>query len=95
MKDCDFCRNAYTCDELYHGNDLSYISCGIVDKGFRMFFRSGGAATTELIVEQLWTKGLNHNKLEWELIGRFIPNYCPFCGRPLFENMKQKENKNV
>lgn len=92
--DCDFCRNANTCSELNHANDLSYMACGIADKGFRMLFSSGGKMKTELLVEQLCITGLNHDRLEWQLVARFIPNYCPFCGRPLFENMIQKENKN-
>ena len=93
--DCDFCRNTHTCEELDNDNDLSYRSCGTVDTGFRMMFRTGDNRPTQLIIEQLRITGLNYNALKWELVGAFTPNYCPFCGRPLIENMKQKENKNV
>lgn len=95
VSDCDYCRNAYTCDELSHDNDLSYMGCGTTDRLIRMMFRSGDKRPTQLIVEQLCITGINHQRLEWQLIAALTPNYCPFCGRPLFENMKQKENKNV
>lgn len=95
VSDCDYCRNAYTCDELYHDNDLSYMGCGTTDSHIRMMFRSGGKRPTQLIVEQLCTTGINYQRLEWQLIAALTPKYCPFCGRPLFENMKQKESKNV
>lgn len=85
--DCDFCRNANTCDELNHDNDLSYIPCGSTDEKTRLLFKSGDARPTELLVERRGEK-------RWELIGHFTPNYCPFCGRLLFENMKTKENRN-
>lgn len=95
VEGCDYCRNAHTCEELDNDNDLSYRSCGTVDTGFRMMFRTGDNRPTQLIIEQLRITGLNYNALKWELVGAFTPNYCPFCGRPLIENMKQKENKNV
>lgn len=88
VEDCDFCRNAHTCEELDNDNDLSYRSCGNVDTGFRMMFQTGDNRPTQLIIEQLRTTGLNHNALKWELVGTFTPNYCPFCGRPLIENIK-------
>lgn len=87
MKDCDFCRNAYTCDELDHDNDLSSISCGLtIGQGVRMMFTSGDNRRTELTVEHAGRYG-------WETIARLDPNYCPFCGRLLFENIvKRRQN---
>lgn len=87
--DCDFCRNANTCPELTPPyNDLSYMSCGLVWDDVRMLFRSGNNLKTKLLVEKWDGK-------QWEILGELAPNYCPFCGRPLFENIIPKENKNV
>lgn len=92
--DCDYCRNANTCDELSHDNDLSFMSCGSTEKGIRMMFQSGDKRLTQLIVEELTPYGFKFDNLKWKLIATFTPNYCPFCGRPLVENIIQRRNKN-
>lgn len=79
--DCDYCRNANTCDELSHTNDLSYKSCGIVDEKTRMFFKTGDNRVTQIIVEHETNFGV-------DIIAHFIPKYCPFCGRELVENKR-------
>lgn len=94
-RDCDFCKNAHTDDELHHDDDLSYIACGDVDKGYRMLFRTGDNRPTKLIIEQFRPIGINFDVPNWELVGEFTPNYCPFCGRPLFENMLEKRIKHL
>ena len=81
--DCDFCRNANTCPELSYDNDLSYKQCGIACDGVRILFRSGANLTTKILVEKWDGK-------QWKILGELIPICCPFCGRPLFENMKAK-----
>lgn len=80
--DCDYCRNANTCEDLSHDNDLSYKSCGIVDNKTRMYFKTGDNSVTQILVEIDTPFGR-------DLIGRLIPNYCPFCGRMLVENIKK------
>lgn len=80
--DCNYCRNANTCEDLNHGNDLSYKTCGLVECGARLFFKTGNAQVTELFVETY-----RNNRLE--VIARLVPNYCPFCGRELVENTKK------
>lgn len=78
--DCDFCRNADTCGDLDHDNDLGYISCGTCySNEVRMFFRSGDKRKTVLLIEYKY-KGC------WKPLAQFEPAYCPFCGRNLFEN---------
>ncbi len=80
QSDCDFCRNAYTCDELNHDNDLCYKSCGeTIGQAVRMLFKTGDNRKTELIVE-------HNGRYGWETIAVLAPNNCPFCGRPLDEN---------
>lgn len=87
MKDCDFCRNAHTCDELSHENDLSYISCGKTrGKALRMLFRSGDNRPTALELE--W-----YGEYGWYGIAELVPNYCPFCGRELVENKGYKKGR--
>ena len=88
MKDCDFCRNAHTCDELSHNNDLSYMSCGwTIGQAVRMLFRSGDKRNTELMVE-------HYGRYGWETIATLTPHYCPFCGRKLLENKLKGDNHN-
>ena len=80
LHDCDFCRNAYTCKELDHDNDLSYMSCGtIAGNNLRFLFASGNKRPTQLLVEAMGSCG-------WHTVGVLSPTYFPFCGRYLFEN---------
>lgn len=81
MKDCDFCRNAYTDEELSHDNDLSYLTIGKCDttKNIRAYLRSGDKKHTVLMVEE------GH-----DLIWIYHPNFCPNCGRELTENKINK-----
>ena len=81
LHDCDFCRNAYTCEELSHDNDLSYMSVGKGDDNTRMLFATGDKRPTLLIVETRTDRG-------FKPIATLKPKYCPFCGRELIENCK-------
>lgn len=73
--DCDFCRNAHTCNQLSHDNDLAYRSIGKVDDAYRLYFRTGNDRPTSLLFEY-----------GNELVGFYRPRFCPECGRELFEN---------
>lgn len=75
MKDCYLCKNAHTDPTLSSDTDLSYMSVGECDSGYRAFMRSGDARNTALLVE--------HGN---ELIWAYHPRYCPNCGRLLIEN---------
>lgn len=85
--DCDYCRNAYTCEGLSHDDDLSYKGCGVVaDSNIRLMFRTGDGRTTKLLVETYTPHG-------WVIVADLVPKYCPFCGRMLVENNEQRINK--
>ena len=77
MKDCTYCKNAYTDESLNHDNDLSYFKIGEPDEEYRAYLRTGDKRATALLVE----KG---NELKWA----YYPNYCPNCGRELKENKR-------
>ena len=80
LKDCDFCRNANTDDELSHDNDLSYMCCGrVIDDNYQIHLRTGDKRKTLIIIDQKTERG-------WKPIAEIIPNNCPFCGRILIEN---------
>ena len=75
MCDCYVCKNAHTDPSLSPDDDLSYVSVGECDDGYRAFIRTGDSRNTALIVE-------HGNKLIWA----YHPLYCPNCGRCLIEN---------
>lgn len=77
---CGFCVNASIDDELQADSDLSYMSLGKCERGYRVLFRSGDGKPTELLFER-W-----HEKMGWKPIGYYQPQYCPNCGRKLIEN---------
>lgn len=79
MKDCDFCRNALTDEELHHHEDLSYTHIGAVDQNYLAYYRTGDKRKTVLMVEY-------NNKGTKELAWIYAPKYCPECGRKLYEN---------
>lgn len=82
--DCDYCKNAYTDEDLNHDNDLSYMSVGKCNEGHRAFFRTGAKGYTALLVEQ-------GNEPIWE----YHPKFCPNCGRRLLENeLKARGGRN-
>lgn len=81
---CRLCANAHTDPELDSDNDLSYISVGTSDSGYRMLFRSGDSRPTELLFEKWFEKS------GWHLIGYYQSQYCPNCGRRLKENKEPK-----
>lgn len=85
LSDCDYCRNAVTCGELTHDNDLSYAHLAYhTDSNTRMFFRTGNNQATVILVEE-------YTKFGWKPTMTVIPQYCPFCGRELVENRKHLE----
>lgn len=79
---CKMCVNASVDGELNHDNDLSYIGIGSCEKGLRLLFKTGDGKPTEILVER-WD-----DKHGWQTVGFYRPAYCPNCGRPLVENLK-------
>ena len=77
---CHYCDNAMTVPELGSDEDLSYKSVGDCANQVRILFRTGDRKPTALLFER-WRENYG-----WETIGDYIPNFCPECGRKLFEN---------
>lgn len=82
---CGMCNNAHTDPELNSDNDLSYISIGEHEKGYRALLHSGDGRPTEILFEK-WMDGTG-----WTAIGCYQPKYCPNCGRELKENIHEQE----
>ena len=81
---CRMCENAHTNPELDSDIDLSYVTIGECEDGYRMMLRTGASRPTVLLVEKY------DERTGWHSIGIFQPNYCPNCGRELKENNKSK-----
>lgn len=79
---CDFCHNARVDFDLDSDHDLSYLPVGKPLEGYSMFIRSGDSKSTSIIV--------SHNGHD---VIFYRPNYCPNCGRYLFENLFAKRKK--
>lgn len=77
MKDCAYCKNAYTDSGLDHTNDLSYLSIGESAEKVNAYIRSGGNMRTAIVIEK--------NK---QVVWLYRPKYCPNCGRELKENKR-------
>lgn len=86
---CGRCLNANSdpTGELDPDYDFSSRSVGECDKGYRIMMNTGYHHNTDLTVEH-W----HEQHKQWETIGYYTPNYCPECGRQLFEN-KKGDNK--
>lgn len=70
---CYMCDSARTNEELTDDNDLSCISVGRMEKGYRMMLCAGDGKPLRLEVET-WIDG------QWHVIGVYNPPYCPNCG---------------
>lgn len=77
---CQMCLNARVDNSrgLTDDNDLSYVSVGSVDGGYRIMIRSGDGKPVSVIFE---ATNKDHN--EMKVVGRYQPNFCPNCGRQL------------
>ena len=81
MRDCDRCRNAYTCEELTHDNDMTVSTIGTMPRYKRLVYITGGYGLPRIEYEE-W----NDQYGVWSTKGTFYPLYCPFCGRKIEEN---------
>ena len=83
IKDCDFCKNAFTDLRFDKENDLSYLSIGQCENGFSAFIRATSVYKPPIqILVQQYRNDLKHNVD----IFCFTPAYCPMCGRKITEN---------
>lgn len=94
IKDCDYCKNAFTDKRLDDDNDLSYMSIGCFENGYGVFMRTSAAYKPPVaIIVQMFHKDLKRNVD----IACYAPIYCPICGRKIIENdtyIKNQEAKN-
>lgn len=82
LTDCDYCRNAYTCEELSPNNDLSFITLSYdTNSNTRIMLRTGDRQATVLLFEE-------RTKYGWKPIHTLVLRNCPFCGRELVENKR-------
>lgn len=79
---CCMCDNAKVDNELTDDNDLSFITIGKSAVNYRMMFAAGNGVPPRIILE-------HHNGWEWETIGKYLPRFCPNCGREITEYSKE------
>lgn len=83
IKDCDYCKNAYTDKRLDDDNDLSYTSIGHFESGYGVFIRAAAAYNPPVaIIVQTYRNDLKRNVD----VACYTPTYCPICGRKIIEN---------
>lgn len=80
IEPCYMCNNARVDDELTDYNDLSYIGVGKGIPQTNMYVRAGNRKPVAIIVSQF-----NKETCRVEDIAIYEPNYCPNCGRRLYE----------
>lgn len=90
---CAYCANSTTDELLDFGFDGSSFSVGDCEKGYSMYITSETPSNFPVSLEVLhWDDTLHRNVT----VARFVPKYCPFCGREIVENknfLKQKLRK--
>lgn len=72
-KHCYMCDNARVNPELSEDSDLSCISVGHMDDGYRMLLCAGDGKPPRIEVSRRTERG-------WVDIGYYIVAYCPNCG---------------
>lgn len=91
IKDCDYCKNAFTDLRLDAENDLSYISIGRCEDGYGAFICSGAVCRSPVkIIVQKYREDIKRNVD----VFHYTPVYCPVCGRKIVENEPYLKNIN-
>ena len=95
IKDCSYCKNAFTDLRLDPDNDLSYMSIGLCDNGFGAFICSTALYRPPVkIIVQKYQEEIKQNVD----VFYYTPAFCPMCGRKIVENEKflkeEQERKN-
>lgn len=80
MKPCRMCHNARLDDELTDDNDGAYISVGKTATHYRIGIGSGMGKPLRIEFEH-W----DDKRQENIVVGRYLPKFCPECGRPIVE----------
>lgn len=90
IKDCDYCKTAFSDRRLDADNDLSYMGIGKGCDGFHAYIRASAAYNPPVaIVVDMRRDDLNRNVDVY----RYAPAYCPMCGRKIIENETYLKNK--
>lgn len=92
IKDCSYCKNAFTDLRLDPDNDFSYKSIGSCDNGFGAFMCATALNRPPVkIIVQKYQKEIKQNVD----VFCYTPAFCPMCGRKIVENEKflKKEQK--
>ena len=95
IKDCPYCKNAFTDLRLEPDNDLSYMPIGRCDNGFGAFICATALYRPPVkIIVQKYREDIKQNVD----IFCYTPTFCPMCGRKIVENEKflkeERETKN-
>lgn len=77
---CYMCDNAKINNQLTNDNDFSCYAVGTTLEGFRIMIVSGNGKPVRIEFEQ-W----DEDSKKMDVVGVFLPNYCPICGRELTE----------
>ena len=93
IKDCSYCKNAFTDLRLDPHKDLSYMSIGQCDNGYEAFISSTALfiPPVQIIVQKC---GENLQNVD---VFHYTPIFCPVCGRKIVENeqfFKEEQEKN-
>ncbi len=89
VKCCVFCRNAYTDSDIPFGEcDGSSMAIGDCAPGYSMFLDSSSAVLHSPVSIGVlkWVPDISRNIC----VAKFVPNYCPICGREIKENQSKK-----
>ncbi len=83
IKDCSYCKNAFTDLRLDPENDLSYMSIGQCDDGYGAFICSTALYRPPVkIIVQKYREDIKRNVD----VFHYTPVFCPVCGRKIVEN---------
>lgn len=92
IKDCKYCKNAFTDKRLDDDNDLSYTSIGHFESGYGVFIRASAACNPPVaIIVQVHRKDLKRNVD----VACYAPQFCPVCGRKIIENEPYLKDTNA
>lgn len=83
MSNCMYCYNRYVDKNLNEENDIGFYTIGSCETKYTIFFESGWITPTGIT---FWK--MDDNTKQNKIIGKYIPRYCPECGRKLKENEK-------
>lgn len=91
IKDCKYCKNAFTDKRLDAHYDGSYISIGECAEGYGAYISSSAESNPPVrIVVQTYREAIKRNVD----VAYYAPTYCPMCGRKIVENETYLKNTN-